>query len=82
MIPGCLTALCVWNTYSIGQHSNEHTHVHAGGGGAFTAEKMGEWALPSPPGFGVNPGFREESKAVFGENDVSLRHQTIVFLKP
>lgn len=52
------------------------------GGGAFTAEKMGEWALPSPPGFGVNPGFREESKAVFGENDVSLRHQAIVFLKP
>lgn len=51
-------------------------------GGAFTAEKMGEWALPSPPGFGVNPGFREESKAVFGENDVSLRHQAIVFLKP
>lgn len=51
-------------------------------GGVFTAEKMGEWALPSPPGFGVNPGFREESKAVFGENDVSLRHQAIVFLKP
>lgn len=51
-------------------------------GGTFTAEKMGEWALPSPPGFGVNPGFHEESKAVFGENDVSLRHQAIVFLKP
>lgn len=41
---------------------------------------MGEWALPGSPGFGVNPGFHEESKAVFGENDVSPRRQTTISL--
>lgn len=37
-------------------------------------------ALPGPPGFGVNPGFHEESKAGFGENDVSPRHQATISL--